>query len=324
MMLPSRRRLLQAGLGLCAGLPGAAAAQEPWPGRPLRLLIGFSPGGAVDAVARVVAEEMGNGLGQAVIVENKTGASGNIASTEVARSRPDGYTLMLGNGPQLAINQHLFRDMQVRPDRDFAPIGQAATVRFVAVVNARYPAATLRAFVAATETRETSYGTSGVGTVQHLGTEQLIAASGAKITHIPFRGSGQLINDVIAGHVDFTIDAESVVTPHIRSGALRGLAIMATARSADLPDVPTVQEAGYGEIVVEGWQGLVAPAATSPDVLRRLGSELKRTLEAPAVRQRLQAMAIIPLYRDAAEFQRFLEAERARWGALVTKLGIQL
>jgi tripartite-type tricarboxylate transporter receptor subunit TctC len=221
------------------------------------------------------------------------------------------------------MNQFLIPNMPVDPARDFAPIGQATTVRFVAVVPARNPARTLRDFVAQTRRQPGTYASSGVGSLQHLGTEQLIAASGAAMEHVPFRGSGQLINDVVAGHVDFAIDAESVVGPHIRSGALRGLAVMAATRSAGLPDVPTIREAGYGDVFMEGWQGLVAPAGTPGDVVQRLAQELKRALEQPAVLERLQAMAISPAYCDPGDFNAFLASERTRWGGVVERLGLR-
>jgi tripartite-type tricarboxylate transporter receptor subunit TctC len=317
----TRRQLLGTALALAAA--PASAQTDRYPSRAIRLVIGFAPGGAVDVVARVLCDEMGKTLGQRIIVENKTGASGNLASGEVARSPADGYTLMLGNGPQLTMNQFLIPNMPVDPVRDFAPIGQATTVRFVAVVPARNPAMTLRNFVAQTGQQPATYASSGVGSLQHLGTEQFIAASGAKMDHVPFRGSGQLINDLVAGHVEFAIDAESVVGPHIRSGGLRGLAVMAPTRSSGLPEVPTIREAGYGDIVVEGWQGLVAPAGTPADVVQRLSQELKRALEQPAVLERFQAMAISPAYREHANFGAFLTSERMRWGGVVDRLGLR-
>ena len=317
----TRRDALSAVLALAAA-PAAAQSQR-YPTRFIRLLVGFAPGGAVDTVAQVLAEEMSKGLGQRIVVENRAGASGNLASGELARARPDGYTLMLGNGPQLAMNQFLMADMPVQPERDFAPVGQAASVRFVAVVKASIPAATLREFVDLTRSRPASYGSSGNGSVQHLGTEEFIAASGASLTHVPYRGSGPLINDLVAGHVDFVIDAESAVVPHLKSGAVWGLAIMAKERSPDLPDVPTIREAGYGDLVLEGWQGLVARAGTPPDVVQRLAQELRRALEQPELLERFRSMSLVPAYRDPTEFAAFIAAERERWGALVNRLGLR-
>ncbi len=318
----SRRTVLAAGLLLPATLRAATA--DSYPSRPMRLVVGFAPGGAVDLVARAVAEEMGRGLGQTMIVDNRTGASGNIASSEVVRAVPDGYTLMLGNSPQLVMNSFLFPNLAFDPARDFVPIGQAATVRFIAVVSTQSAAKDLPAFAAMTRQRPGTYGSSGNGSVQHLGTELFKAASGAVMTHVPYRGSAPMITDVLAARLDFAIDAESAVAPYVKAGTLRALATMATTRAPNLPDVPTIGEAGYGDIVVEGWQGMFAPARTPPDVLAKLGAGLKQALDNPDLRHRFDVASIVPVYRDADAFAAFIAAERERWGPIIALLGLKL
>ena len=319
-----RRVALSAALSAALWPLAGQARAAGFPTRPIRLVVGFAPGGAVDLVARALAEEMGRTLGQAVIVDNRTGASGNVGAAEVVRATPDGHTLLLGNGPQLAINPFLFTTLAFDPARDLVPIGQAATVRFIAVVPAQGAARDLAGLVAQTRARPGTYGSSGAGSIQHLGTELFKAASGALLTHVPYRGSSPMIVDVLGGRLDFAIDAESVVAPHVAAGALRALATMGPNRAAGLPDVPTIAEAGYGDISVEGWQGLVAPARTPQDVLATLGTALRDALAQPQLRQRLTAASIVPAYRDAAGFADFLGAERQRWGREVRTLGLTL
>jgi tripartite-type tricarboxylate transporter receptor subunit TctC len=307
-------------------LVSGARSADVYPSRPIRVVVGLAAGGGVDIVARQLAEEMSAILGQRVIVENRVGAGGNIASADVARSAPDGYTLMMGNPPQLAINQSLYRNMGVNPEKDLIPIAQVTTLRFMAVVHKSVPVTTLKELVDYSRTRpeEISFGTAGVGSVGHLAVELLKSSSGAKLTHVPYRGAAPAINDLVAGHVKFAIDAEALLAQHVQSGVLKGLAVMARERLTQLPEVPTIREAGFDDTVIEGWQGLVAPAGTPPDVVERLSGVLREVLQKPQVRERLLAQAIIPAYLGPKEFGDLLTSERARWKKVVEATGARL
>jgi tripartite-type tricarboxylate transporter receptor subunit TctC len=323
-----RRRLIQgaAALGAMAALPaGRAAAQgAPWPqAQPIRVVIPFGAGGATDIAARVIANEMQGTLGQSLVLENRGGAGSTLGTGYVARLPPDGYNLLITTISGLAIGQTLYRDrIQYDADKSFAHIAIMMGTPYLLCVDPKLPIHNLADYLAASKVKPMDYGTSGVGGVAHLLGLRLAAATGARLEHIPYRGSSQAITDVMAGVVPSVMDSLTATSAHIRSGALRPLATSAPARSPDFPDVPTFRELGYQDVVADGWAGLAAPAGTPRPILEKLADAVRKAQATPNVQRRFAETSTSAgrYYLDDA--QTFVRQEVAAWGPVIQAAGI--
>ncbi|MGE8612131.1 MAG: tripartite tricarboxylate transporter substrate binding protein [Achromobacter veterisilvae] len=325
-MKATRRRLVGA-LGALASLPLArvAAASAPaWPAQPLRLILPYAAGGPTDVLARAVAQHVARQLDQPVIVENKTGASGNIAGETVARARPDGYTLLY-HSSGLAISPALYRQLPYDPLRDFAPVGLTASIPLVLMTANSLPAKDTGEFIAYLKAHPDalSYGTGGVGNITHLSVALFLHATGTRAVGIPFKGTNPAMVAMLGGQVQFMVDAISSALPYIRDGRVRALAVTGAERSPTLPQVPTLGEAGLPDLAMSTWQGVLAPAATPQAVIQRLNQVVAAAVSDPAIARPFTAQGVELRSSSPAEFQTYLGQEVARWGDAVRMAGIQ-
>lgn len=296
-----------------------SAHADAWPQRPIRLLVPYGPGGSSDVVARAVAVEMSRDLGQQVIVENKGGGQGSIATVEAARARPDGYTLILGHVGTLAVNPTMMPNLSYDPRRDFAPIILLARLPMVFAVGAKVPAATLPEFVALARAKPgvLNYGSAGNGSAGHLAFEMLKTAAAIDVVHVPYKGTGAQVTDLLAGNIDAAAAGIPGLLPHAQAGKIKIVAVGSAQRLPILPDVPTVAEQGYPGFESSQWFGLLAPAGTPQEAISRLQAAAQRALRTDAVRQRLAHDAAEPSGAGPAEFAAFIDAEERRWSQVV-------
>ncbi|MNX88390.1 Tripartite tricarboxylate transporter family receptor [compost metagenome] len=301
---------------MCAALTANAGA---WPERAVRLLVPYGPGGSSDVVARAVAAEMSRELGQQVIVENKGGGQGTIATMEVARAKPDGYTLILGHVGTLAVNPSMMPKLSYDPRRDFAPIVLLAKLPMVFAVGQKVPAATLPEFVALARARPgaLNYGSAGNGSAGHLAFEMLKTTSGIDVVHVPYKGTGAQVTDLLAGNIDAAAAGTPGLLPHAQAGKIRIIAVGSERRLPVLPDVPTVAEQGYPGFESSQWFGLLAPAGTPGPVVERLRQAAVKALQTEPVRERLAHDASEPSGAGPADFAAFIDSEEIRWGKIV-------
>jgi tripartite-type tricarboxylate transporter receptor subunit TctC len=315
-----RRGMLAAALAL----PGLGAmAQTAWPDRPVRVIVPFPPGGSNDIVARFLAEAMREQVGQPVLVENRAGAGGNIGADAVAKAAPDGLTLLVTAPPALVINEHLYRSMPFSPERDLVPVALVAAVPIVLMVPASSPVTSLAELIALAkrEPGRLSFGSSGIGTTNHLAGELLKSMAGLDIVHVPYRGAAPAMTDLIGGRLQLYFDNMPGVLPQIRDGRVRALAVCGARRAAQLPDVPTMAEAGLPGFVVSSWFGMAAPAATPEALVARINAAVLAALGTAALRERLATAGAEPGELDAPGFARFVAAERLLWGRVVRESG---
>ncbi|MFY2836180.1 Bug family tripartite tricarboxylate transporter substrate binding protein [Achromobacter xylosoxidans] len=322
-MKPLRRACLRTALALAAAplLSSApfSAHADAWPQRPIRLLVPYGPGGSSDVVARAVAVEMSRDLGQQVIVENKGGGQGSIATVEAARARPDGYTLILGHVGTLAVNPTMMPNLSYDPRRDFAPIILLAKLPMVFAVGAKVPAASLPEFVALARAKPgvLNYGSAGNGSAGHLAFEMLKTAAAIDVVHVPYKGTGAQVTDLLAGNIDAAAAGIPGLLPHAQAGKIKIVAVGSAQRLPILPGVPTVAEQGYPGFESSQWFGLLAPAGTPQEAISRLQAAAQRALRTDAVRQRLAHDAAEPSGAGPAEFAAFIDAEERRWSQVV-------
>lgn len=329
----SRRHSLLALAALCTGLalPGLAAAQAAWPSKPVRIVVPFAPGGTTDILARVLAPELSKAFGQSFVVDNKAGAGGNIGAELVAKSPGDGHTLLMGTVGTHGINKSLYSKLPYDPQKDFAPVTLVAGVPNVMVMNAKRAQSlgitNVAEFVryAKAHPGQLNMASSGNGTSIHLAGELFKSRNGIFMTHIPFRGSGPALNDLIGGAVDVMFDNLPSAMPHIQAGSLKAFAVTSAVRSAALPDVPTVAEAGkLPGFEASSWFGLLAPAGTPPDIVSRLQQETAKALALPAVKERLLAQGAIPSGNTPADFTQLIDSEIAKWATVVKASGAKV
>jgi tripartite-type tricarboxylate transporter receptor subunit TctC len=311
-----------------AAASAAAQAQtvNPWPTQPIRLIVTFPPGGSADAAVRIVAPKLGERLGQQVIVENRPGAGGNIGLAVVARAQADGYTLAIGAAGGLAANASLYPKMPFDAQKDFAPVSLLAHIPFVLVANPALPVSNVAELLAEAraEPGKLSVGHGGNGTAMHLSVQLLKLMAGVDMTEVAYRGSGPVALDVMSGQVPLgMLDLPSVLA-QVRAGKVRALAVTGRARLADLPDVPTLAEAGVTGYESTGWFGVVAPAATPPAVVARLQADLQAVLTDPAVRAQGRAVGVELTPMGSAEFGRFIASETLKWGDVIRRSGTKL
>lgn len=315
------KRLLGSTLFLIASMTTiVASAQDTYPSRPTRILVGFQAGGSVDLTARIVAQHLAPLLGHPVVVENRLGASGMIAGAEVARAAPDGYTLFLANLGSSALAPNMQSTRPFDPVDDFTAIGQIAAVSYLAVIPASIPPNNYREFVAWAKQRgDVPYASAGVGATGHMNGELLNQVAGLTMRHIPYKGSPQAITEMIGGQTNLYVDPTSVLKPHVKSGKLKALYITSATRDPDLPDIPTARELGHPELETSGWQGLVGPKGVPESVVTRLYTELRKVLAMPEVRDRLHASGQPVRERSPSEFAAFIKSENERVVSVITR-----
>jgi tripartite-type tricarboxylate transporter receptor subunit TctC len=300
----------------------ATALAQPYPSRPVRLVVGFPPGGGVDINARLLAPKLSEYLGQSVIVDNKPGASTNIANEFVAKSAPDGHTLLI-NTSAVAINMSLFRNLPFDTLRDFAPVSVVSESPNVLVVNAKLPAQDVKQLVALARSSpgKLNYSSAGVGTTQHLAAELFKLRTGTFIVHIPYKGTAPSMAALIAGEVDLAFANIPSIQGHLKSGRLRALAAAAPQRDAQLPEVPTMKEAGVEGVEVSVWYGVLAPAATPREIVHKLADAIQRATRDADTRKRLIEQGAAPVGNTPEEFGKLLREEVARWAEVVKVSG---
>ncbi len=331
----SNRRGFLAACSLPLFLPAAlpARAQSGWPGKPVRIVVPFAAGGTTDILARAIAPELQKAFGQPFVVDNRPGAGGNTGAAEVAKAAADGTTLLMGTVGTHAINPSLYPKMPYDAVKDFAPITLVAGVPNVVVMNpasaAKYKVETLPDLFRAARGNpgKLNVASSGNGTSIHLAAELYKSMTGTYMLHLPYRGSGPALIDLIAGNVDLMFDNLPSALPHIKSGRLKALAVTSGQRSAALPDVPTVAEAGGAllrNFEASSWFGLLAPAGTPADVVIRLQQETARAMAQSAVKERLLAQGALPGGQPPADFARFIDAETKKWAQVVKASGAKI
>jgi len=324
------RRFALAALGLIAtgSLLGAAPvlAQAGYPSRPIRLIVPFPAGGGTDLIAREVANKVATSNGWSIIIDNKPGSGGNLGVDAAAKATPDGYTLVLGQTSNLAINPTLYPKLPYDPQKDLSPVTLVATAPLVLVVAADSPYKTLADVVAAAKARpETlNYASSGSGTVAHLATELLQKTAGVKFTHVPYKGAAQGSTDLIGGQIQMYISSVVTLSGHIRNGKMRALAVTSAKRSADLPNVPTVAEAGYKGFEAVTWFGIAAPAGVSKDAVAKLNAAFNKALETPDVRKKLTEQGADVLGGPSEQFAALVRDETVRWAKVVKESGAKV
>ncbi len=316
--MPTRRTLL------FTALATPALAQSWSPERAMRMVVPFAPGGATDIVARVLAEPMGARLGQAIAVENRTGAGGNVGVEAVVRAAPDGHTLLMGTTGTLTINQHLYANMGFNPIADLAPVGLAFGTDHVLIVNPTVAAQTAQEFLALVRAQpgRLSYGSGGSGTSTHTVAELFKLVAQVDIQHVPYRGSAPALNDTVAGNVQVMLDQIASALPMIQGNRVRALAVTGPRRHPALPNVPTVAEIGLPAAEATSWGAVMAPAATPAPVTARLNAVLREALALPAVRERLTAVGADALTSSPEELATYLRSETEKWGRVVREARI--
>ena len=299
--------------GLCLALAGAALAQA-FPTRAVRIIVPFPPGGGADALARIMQPSLTRAWGQPVIVENKPGASGHIGADAVANSEPDGYTLMMSSTASLT----------EKNVGQFAPVTLVSASPYVIVANPKVPARNVRELIdyAKKSPGKLSFGSSGTGAASHLSAELFKSLAGVDMLHVPYKGTGQALTDLLAGQIDLMFAPAQTVMPHVQAGKLNALAVTSAKRSATLPDLPTVAEAGLPGYEAIGWFGLLAPAKTPPAIVARLSTDANKVLAEAEVKQKMLILGAEPSGDTPREFARFIHDDQAKWSKLMKERGI--
>ncbi len=320
-----QRRALLATLGAVVSTPAVAHAQA-FPTRPVRMVIGFPPGGGSDQVGRPIAQRMPDILGQSVIVENRGGANGNLALEHVARSAADGYTICHVNSSVIAVNPLLYRNLPFDVLRDFEPLGTVTIGGLIITVPASMPARSLPEFIAYAKARpgQLNFGSGGQGSITHLGFELFARHAGVDIAHVPYRGSAPALQDMLGGTIHLMVDGVNVSKGAMDAGRVRALAFLGAQRHPLLPDLPTAAEQGLPELIVGGWQGFVAPARTPPATLDRLEASLRHATDHPEVQAAFTAGGTIGRFQDRATMGRLIREEMERWRPIISDLGLRL
>ncbi len=309
--------------GIVLALIAGVVTAQPWPSKPIRWVVPFAPGGTTDILARTIGEKLSVALGQPIIVENKPGAGGGVGAEQVAKSAPDGYTIMGGTISTHAINASLYKNLPYDPVRDFAPITLMVRVPNMLVINPDVPAKDVRELIALLKANpgKYSFASSGNGTSQHLSGELFKTMTGVEMQHVPYRGSPPALADVVGGQVTMTFDNITTAWPLVKGGKLRALAVTTAKRSPIAPDVPTLAEAGLAGYEIASWQGVFAPAGVSPEIIKRFNAEIVRIINAPDVRQKLLDMGAEPAPNNPEEFAAMVKAEVTKWADVVGKSG---
>ncbi len=310
-------------LAAVLALAGSAFAQS-YPNRPIRVVIPYAAGGSADVVGRTLGAKLTEAWGQQVIIDNRAGAGGNIGTEFVARSPADGYTLLLGTDIQMGINPHLYKTLPFNPDKDFAHVILGAFIEFVLAVHPSIPGTTLPELIAHLKANpgKYSYASSGIGSTHHLSMEWLKNVAGVDVVHVPYKGSGQILPDLISGQVQLAYTGIPQTMPHVRTGKLKAIAIGSAKRLDAAPGVPTIAETYPGVETNASWD-YFAPAGTPRDIVMKLNSELNRILQMPDVRERLISQGLIPIGGTPEQLAARMKADYEKWGAVVRKIGLK-
>ena len=310
-------------LAACALALALPATAQTYPTKPIRLVVPFAPGGSSEIIARTVAQKMSESMGQTVFVENKPGGAGNIAMQEVAHAAPDGYTLILGHIGTLAVNPYMFTKLPYDVNRDFIPISLLAKVPTLYVVNAELPVKDLKDLAALTKQREVFYGSAGNASAGHLATEYLKLSLKVPITHVPYKGTGPQLQDLLGGRTDASAAGVPALLQHVKSGKLRAIAVGNPQRLPALPEVPTVAEQGYPGFETSQWYGLIGPAGIPEPIVKRLADEAAKAVRSKEVQDKFAADSATGVGDTPTEFAAFIKQEQARWEVVVKAAGIK-
>jgi tripartite-type tricarboxylate transporter receptor subunit TctC len=321
---------LAAGAALALALPVPALAQAPqpaaaFPGKPVRLLVPYSAGSAIDVVARVIGQKVGEGWGHQLVIDNRTGANSIIGTEAGAKAAPDGYTLLMANDAALSVNPALYPKLPYDPMRDFAPITLAGANQLLLVVHPAQPMKTVQELIAFARDKkgELNYGSGGNGSAQHLPMEMFMAATGVRLTHVPYKALGPALNDTVAGQIPVMFAGMPGALPHVKAGKLRALAIASAKRSGAAPDIPTVAESGVPGFDYAAWVGYLAPAGTPAPIVQKLNADLIRAMNDPEVREKLAAVGFDIQTTTPDEFRAMIAREIDKMGKLVRAAGIK-
>ena len=308
---------------LLAALPAAA---QQYPAKPIRMVVGFAPGGGTDLVARIIGQKMSESWGQPVLVDNRAGATGTIGADVVAKAPPDGYTLLMGHVNSHGIAPNLFKKLPYDAERDFAMVAYVGYVPNVLVIHPSIPARNVKELIALARSRPgtLNYASSGVGSTQHLAGEMFKLITGVNIVHVPYKGSGPAVVDLLAGHVSMNFDTMPPVLPHIRSGRMRALAVTTPKRAPQLSDAPTLLEAGLKGFEMTNWYGVMAPGKTARDIVTKLNGEVNRIVQLPDAKAKLEEAGTHLEPMSPEQFATFLRSEIAKYAKLVKAAGVTL
>jgi len=302
----------------------AALAQGDYPNRPIRLVVTVPPGGAADFIARLVGGKLAESLGQPVLVDNRAGAGGTIATDSVAKAPADGYTLLQNSITTHGVGPHLYARLPYDPVKDFAPVSGLALLPLIMAINAELPAKSVDELVRYSKSHALNFASSGNGGAPHMAAELFKSETGASITHVPYKGSGPAVADLVGGRVQIMFDAAPSLIQHVKSGKLRALAAASPQRNRLLPEVPTFAELGYPKIAVSLWYGLLAPAGTPHPAIDRLNREIRKALESADIREKLLAQGAEPMPGSPEAFASFMHEESAKWAPVVKQAGVKL
>ena len=300
---------------------GTAFSADPYPTRPIRMIVGFAPGGGTDLTARPVAQKLAELLGQQVIVENRPGAAGNVATEQVAKSAPDGYTLLMGTIAALAINPSLYGNLRFDPETDLAPVIQVVDATNVLALHPSVPASSVKELIALAREKSLLAGSSGIGATGHLAIELFNLMAGVKLVHVPYKGGGPAMSDLVGGQVNLIFATTASSIPHLKSGRIKGIAVTTAKRSALLPDLPTISESGLAGFDANNWYGLVVPAKTPRAIIDQLNAEVTKILAMPDVKTILFNQGLDPAPGTPEQFGAYIKSERAKWAKVIKESG---
>jgi tripartite-type tricarboxylate transporter receptor subunit TctC len=324
---PDRRRPLNTWVFSALLALGTAASAQDYPSKPIRMVVGFPPGGGTDVVARILAPRMSELLGQPIVIENRPGATGTVAAGQVAKAPPDGYTIMMGHVSVNAIAPSLFSNLPYDVLKDFSPIAIAAAVPHLVTVHPSMPAKNLKELIAHLRGQpgKLTFPSAGNGSMPHLAGEIFKSLAGVQVVHVPYKGTGQSMQDLLGGQHLVAFDTMPASSPHVRSGKLRALAVSSATRVPGLPDVPTAEEAGLAGYVVSTWYGVFAPAGTPPAIVARLHAETVKAMQTPDTKAKLEGIgADGTVSRSPEEFAALVRADTARYAKIVKDIGLKL
>ncbi len=318
--------LKSATVALLLSMMSAAAFAQTYPSKPVRMLIGFAPGGGTDIIGRIVAQKLAESLKQQILVDNRGGASGQIAAEQLAKAQPDGYTIMMAHIAALSMLPSLIPNLPYDPVRDFAPVSLAAISPNLVTVHPSLPVKNIKELIALAKARpdQLHYASPGAGTVQHFAGEMLNRQAKVKLVHVPYKGAGPSMVDQIAGHVEMGFDVVPVALPHIKSGKLRVLAVGSDQRTSLLPDVPTVSESGVAGFNFSTWWGIVTPSAVNRNIITRLHSETAKVMRDAGIKSKILQNGAEAVGNTPNEFAAFIKAEKDKYALIAKAAGIRL
>ena len=320
-----RTLLLRSVLAVSSACIASAVFAQAYPSKPVKMVVGFSPGGGTDILARIVAQRLTEAWGQTVVVENRPGASATIGAAIVAKAPPDGYTLAMGQLTPNAIAPALFKDLSYDAVKDFVPIILVGTSPNVLVVNPGVPAKTVAELIAHAKANpgKLTYASSGAGSLQHIAAELFKSSASVQIVHVPFKGSGQAVIDLMSGQVDMNFDSIPAVTQHVKSGRLRAIAVTSAKRASGLAEIPTIAESGIPDYDLTTWWGLFAPAGTPPEIVAKIHRDTLAALQNAELKERFAALSVDPGGGSARDFADYVRQEIAKYDRIVKQLAIK-